>query len=81
MRLPLIILTAAITLVGSAAEKKEVLRLDVYPMGGMSPMLVHSILTNVSNAPITVPTRSYSDGVDGWSQGGDTGDRWILIPG
>jgi hypothetical protein len=64
---------AALTAVSCfAAEKKEVLRLDVYPLAGMTPMPVHSIVTNVSNAPITIPTRSYSDGVDGWATGGDT---------
>lgn len=38
----------------------------------MTPMPVHSIVTNVSDTPVTIPTRSYSDGVDGWSTGGDT---------
>jgi hypothetical protein len=57
---------------GFSAEKKEVLRLDVYPLDGVTPMPVHSLVTNVSDAPVTIPTRSYSDGVDGWATGGDT---------
>ena len=53
-----------------ATEKKEVLRLDVFPIESMNPMEVHVIVTNISDAPLTIPTRSYGEGVDGWIHGG-----------
>lgn len=69
----IIIIFAVLALVsGHSAETKEILRLDVYPLDGMMPMPVHSIVTNVSDAPVTIPTRSYSDGIDAWATGGET---------
>jgi len=52
-----------------AADLPEILRLDVYPVHLMKPMEVHSIVTNVSDKPVTIPTSSYSGGVDGWASG------------
>ncbi len=69
MRRTFSILAALIASYGFAAEKKDVLQLDVYPVGSMQPMEVHSIVTNLGDAPVTIPTHSYSDGVDGWVEG------------
>ena len=45
---------------GVFAGEREVLRLDVYLNDAMTPMEIHSIITNISENPITIPTSTYS---------------------
>ncbi len=55
------------------------LRLDVYPVDAVDPMVVHSIVTNASDRPVTIPTSTYTGGVSGWAQGsGNLGIFFIV---
>jgi len=53
-----------------APQEKPALRLDVFVLP-VTPLEVHSIITNISDKPVTVPTNSYSGGSDGWVTGGE----------
>ncbi len=55
-----LVVLAALATTGVLAEERGALQLDVYLNDAMKPMEVHSIITNVSREPITVPTSTFS---------------------
>ena len=61
-------------LTGLFAEEPATLRLDVYLNDAMMPVDVHSIITNTSDKPVTVPTSTYGGNPSSsWTGEGNAG--------